>query len=144
VNVMFDTSVIFAAMISSHPSHRPCFQVVDDARSGNVQGYLSTHSLAEFYSITTRYPIQPKVSPQEAEDLITDMLGYLQLVTLTPRIYQSAIAQMVHLDLPGGGIFDMLIAQAALTVNAGQIMTLNAKHFTRISPEIASIVRVPT
>jgi predicted nucleic acid-binding protein len=144
VNVLFDTSVIFAAMISSHPSHSPCFQAVDAARSGNVQGYLSTHSLAEFYSISTRYPIQPKVSPQEAEALIVDMLGYLQLVTLTPSVYQAAIAQMVHLDLPGGGIFDMLIAQAALTVSAEQLMTLNPKHFIRIGPEIAKIVQVPS
>lgn len=51
---------------------------------------------------------------------------------------------MVELNLPGGGIFDMLIAQAALEVKADRLLTLNAKHFTRIGEPITSIVHVPT
>nr|WP_199307341.1 PIN domain-containing protein [Alkalinema sp. FACHB-956] len=140
---MYDTSVVFAALISSHPSHHACFPELNMARSRQVQGFISTHSLAELYSISTRYPIQPKVSPQEASALIADMISYLEPVTLTPEIYQAAIAQMVALNLPGGGIFDTLIAQAALSINADQLLTLNPKHFTRISSSIANLVRVP-
>ncbi len=51
---------------------------------------------------------------------------------------------MVQLDLPGGGIFDTLIAQAALEINASQLLTLNPKHFTRISPTVANLVKVPS
>ena len=116
MKVLYDTSVVFAALISSHPNHSACFDVLEQSRSGETQGFLSTHSIAELYSITTRYPIQPRTSPQEAAELILDLTTYLTLITLTPQIYQSAIAKMVELNLPGGGIFDMLIAQAALEV----------------------------
>ncbi|MBD2329101.1 PIN domain-containing protein [Alkalinema sp. FACHB-956] len=143
MKILYDTSVVFAALISSHPSHHACFPELNMARSRQVQGFISTHSLAELYSISTRYPIQPKVSPQEASALIADMISYLEPVTLTPEIYQAAIAQMVALNLPGGGIFDTLIAQAALSINADQLLTLNPKHFTRISSSIANLVRVP-
>ena len=50
---------------------------------------------------------------------------------------------MVSLNLPGGGIFDALIAQAALKGNAEVLLTLNAKHFTRLGAEIASLVQIP-
>jgi predicted nucleic acid-binding protein len=144
VKILYDTSVVFAALISSHPNHSACFTALDKSRSGEVQGFFSTHSIAELYSITTRYPIQPKTSPQEAAELIIDLTTYLTLITLTPQIYQSAIAKMVELNLPGGGIFDMLIAQAALEVKADRLLTLNAKHFIRIGEPVTSIVHVPT
>jgi predicted nucleic acid-binding protein len=50
---------------------------------------------------------------------------------------------MVSLNLPGGGIFDALIAQAALKANVDQLLTLNPKHFNRLSQTVASLVRVP-
>ncbi|MEH2003235.1 MAG: hypothetical protein V7L00_31695 [Nostoc sp.] len=59
-------------------------------------------------------PIQPRVAPSDAESVITDFLQYLQIVSLDGQDYQSAIACMVALNIPGGGVFDALIAQAAL------------------------------
>lgn len=57
--------------------------------------------------------------------------------------YPAVIAQMVTLKLPGGGIYDALIAQAAVRGNAEVLLTLNAKHFTRLGDAIASLVQVP-
>jgi hypothetical protein len=39
-----------------------------------VQGYLSTHSLAELYSVITRLPLPLRVAPDEAEAVIMDLL----------------------------------------------------------------------
>jgi predicted nucleic acid-binding protein len=50
----------------------------------------------------------------------------------------AEIAQMVALNLPGGGIFDALIAQAALKANADILLTLNFNHFTRLGEVIAN------
>lgn len=57
--------------------------------------------------------------------------------------YQTAIAQMVTLNFPGGGIFDTLIAQAALKAEVDALLTLNPNHFTRLGNAIAQIVQVP-
>jgi predicted nucleic acid-binding protein len=54
-----------------------------------------------------------------------------------------AIANMVAFNLPGGGIFDALIAQAALKAEADALLTMNAKHFTRLGEAIAARVQVP-
>ena len=50
---------------------------------------------------------------------------------------------MVALNIPGGGIFDALIAQAALKVQVDILFTLNPNHFTRLGQAIAQITQVP-
>ncbi|WP_416670471.1 type II toxin-antitoxin system VapC family toxin [Egbenema bharatensis] len=142
MKVLFDTSVIIAAVIPKHPSHTPCFAELQAAELNQIQGYLSTHSLAEVYSVMTRMPSQPRMSPQEAQNLLQRCLQYLE-VSLEIVDYQAVIAQMATLNLRGGGIFDALIAQAALKVSADQLLTLNSSHFTRLGTVIAQMVRVP-
>jgi predicted nucleic acid-binding protein len=143
VKVLFDTSVIIAALLPKHPSHTPCFARLQSAELSQIQGYLSTHSLAEVYSVMTRIPSQPRISPQVAQSLLERCLQYLEAVSLETVNYQAAIAQMTILNLPGGGIFDALIAQAALKISADQLLTLNPNHFTRLNTAIAQITRVP-
>jgi predicted nucleic acid-binding protein len=50
---------------------------------------------------------------------------------------------MAALDLPGRGIFDALIAQAALKASMDRILTLNPNHFTRLDAAIAQMAEVP-
>jgi predicted nucleic acid-binding protein len=83
------------------------------------------------------------MSPQDAKRLIERHLEHLETVTLERSDYQAAIAQMTSLNLPGGGIFDALIAQAAMKISVERLLTLNPKHFTRLSPEIERLVYVP-
>jgi predicted nucleic acid-binding protein len=143
VKVLFDTSVIIAALLPKHSSHAPCFAQLQAAELNQIQGYLSTHSLAEVYSVMTRMPSQPRISPQEAQLLLERCLQYLEAVPLEIADYRAAIAQMITLNLPGGGIFDALIAQAALKISADQLLTLNPNHFTRLDAAIAQMVGVP-
>ncbi|MCC5637464.1 hypothetical protein LC593_16760 [Nostoc sp. CHAB 5844] len=51
---------------------------------------------------------------------------------------------MTTLNLPGGAIFDALIAQAALKAQVDVLLTLNPNHFTRLGNAIAQIIQVPT
>ena len=143
MNVLFDTSVIVAASLPQHPSHAPCFIQLQAAKLDQIKGYLSTHSLAELYSVLTRMPSQPRISPQDAKLLIESHLQYLETVVLDKADYQAAIAQMTALNLTGGGIFDALIAQAALKSSAERLLTLNPKHFTRLGQVLAQIVYLP-
>jgi predicted nucleic acid-binding protein len=143
VNVLFDTSVIVAASLPQHQCHPPCFIQLQAAKLAQIKGYLVTHSLAELYSVLTRMPSQPRISPKDAKRLIENNLKYLETVVLEQADYQAAIAQMTALNLPGGGIFDALIAQAALKSAAERLLTLNPKHFSRLGTELAQIVYVP-
>lgn len=56
--------------------------------------------------------------------------------------YQKVIALMTMLKLGGGGIFDAVIAQAALKVEVDCILTFS-KDFTCLGDEIAVRVQMP-
>jgi len=50
---------------------------------------------------------------------------------------------MLACGLPGGAIFDALIAQAAVKVSADRLFTLNPGYFIRLDDGIAQITEVP-
>ena len=140
---MFDTSVLVAALVVSHPQHTICFPRLKAAESKQIEGFLSTHTLAETYSVLTRLPVDPRIAPTQAQSLIADISQYLNTVPLVSDDYVEAIARMATLNLPGGGIFDALIAQAALKANVDILLTLNPNHFTPLGEAIATLVQVP-
>jgi predicted nucleic acid-binding protein len=88
VKVVFDTSVVVAALLPKHISHAACFVDLQAAKSRHIQGHLSTHSLAELYSVLTRMPGQPRITPQEAKILINGCTGYLQTIPLETADYK--------------------------------------------------------
>jgi predicted nucleic acid-binding protein len=139
---LFDTSVLVAAMMSGHSSYNVCLPLLQKAQARQIVGFISTHTLAELYSVLTRIP-QTKITPDLAQELIRDNLQTFELVSLGAEDYTAAIDLMVKNRIPGGGIFDALIAQAALKADVDVILTLNAKHFIRLGTAIAQKVQEP-
>jgi predicted nucleic acid-binding protein len=50
VKVLFDTSVLIPAIVTRHDQHAICWRWLEDARSDQFQGVVSTHTLAELRS----------------------------------------------------------------------------------------------
>ncbi len=144
MKVLFDTSVLVSALVVSHQVHELCLPWLLQAQRGEVDGLVSTHTLAELYSVLTRLPYRPKVRPEQAQQLIAENLKDFDKVVLDEGDYQVAIAQMAQLNLPGGGIFDALIARAAVKADVEVLLTLNAKHFVRLGEDVASRVQTPS
>jgi PIN domain len=63
VKVLFDTSTLVPAIVVRHPQHAVCWQWLENARTDQIQGVVSTHTLAELYSVLTRLPGRPTISP---------------------------------------------------------------------------------
>jgi predicted nucleic acid-binding protein len=143
VRTLFDTSVLVAAFEVSHPRHTVCLPWLQQAQTEQIQGLIATHTLAELYSVLTRLPVRPRISPELAQRLITENLERFEVIPLTTEDYQMVLAQMVNLNLTGGGIYDALIAQAAVKAEVNTLLTLNPNHFTRLGEDIARLVQVP-
>ena len=138
---LFDTSTLVAAILTGHNSHAVCLPQLQKAQAREVQGIISTHTLAELYSVLTRIP-QTQITPVLAQKTIRDNLQTFEVVPLTAEDYMAAIDLMVQHQIPGGGIFDALIAQAAIKAEADVILTLNPKHFVRLGTAIAKRVQM--
>ncbi|MGF1567670.1 MAG: type II toxin-antitoxin system VapC family toxin [Nodosilinea sp.] len=143
MKILFDSSVLVPALVPAHPRHGLCYPYLKAAKEQQTTAYISTHSLAEVYGVITRLPVKPRPTPTQAQTLLTDVLTYVVAVPLTRVDYAKAIDLMASLTLPGGGIFDALIAQAALKAEVNCLLTLNPDDFTRLSPQIAGLVNVP-
>ncbi|BAC89649.1 type II toxin-antitoxin system VapC family toxin [Gloeobacter violaceus] len=143
MKVLFDTSVLVPAIVHSHENHEICWSWVERARSGQVQGLMAVRTLAESYAVLTRLPLRPRIQPLLAKRLILEVSEYVTTVPLTAGDYRSVVALMAELGLPGGGIYDALIAQTALQSQSDVLLTLNPNDFTRLGEPIASLVQVP-
>ena len=143
MKVFFDTSVLVAAFVETHPQNSDCLPWLDRVQTLEIQGVISAHTLAELFSVLTRLPRQLRIPPQLAQELMQINLQHFEKVPLQIEDYDWAIERMVCLKLSGGAIFDALIAAVVLKVEVDRLLTLNPKHFSRLGVEIASIVQIP-
>ena len=134
----FDSSVLVAGSASSHEQ----FDWADEQLATPTRKVISTHSLAETYSTLTAHP-QMRFAPTLVTEMLRALTQEYQLIVLEPADHLAAIQRCADLNLQGGAIDDTLIAQAALKAGAGALVTLNAKHFSRLGEDIAALVRAP-
>jgi len=66
VKIYFDTNVLVAAALENHPHHIPAEAALRKVHNREIEGWVSAHSVAEFYAVMTRAPLTPPVYPSEA------------------------------------------------------------------------------
>ncbi len=136
MNIYFDTSVFVAASIAQHPHHIPARDILQSLHKSKRDGYTSTHTLAEFYSVLTRAPFKPPVYPAEASQLIDNIFdSSMNLVALTAKESRSAIKDSALKGLTGGKIHDALHLACAAKASCDLIYTFNLRDFRLIAVE---------
>lgn len=84
------------------------------------------------------------MSCDQALLFIQEVRNLLTVVTLEEEDYISTLSKAAALNMPGGIIYDHLIARCALKAEADVLYTWNVGDFSRLGPEIARIVRTPS
>ena len=130
-----DTNVLIAASIDDHQHHLQAFDLVEAVKRGAMKGCISTHGLAEFYSVITRAPFVPRVHAAEANRFLEEnILPYFELVELTREDYRSVIRSCADASLIGGLVFDALHLQSAVKSKCDRVYTFNVKDFRTLAP----------
>ncbi|MBI3292897.1 MAG: PIN domain-containing protein [Elusimicrobia bacterium] len=144
MRVLFDTSVLVAAVVEAHAMHGRAFLWLKRAKAKEYEFLVSSHTVAELYAVLTSLPLSPKISPGTAWRLVHENVGTVaRTVALSASDYESVVKRMAERGLTGGLVYDALIAQAARKSGADRLLTLNADDFKRVWPEGASAVIVP-
>ncbi len=144
MKVLFDTNILVASTIEAHPNHAISLPWIQQVRNKSIHGYISTHSIAELYAVMTRLPLAQPLNSQQVYELIVNNLESFHLVDLESNDYLEIIRNVARLNITGGGIYDAIIAQAALKANVDVLLTMNSKHFTRLGEHISRLVRDPS
>jgi predicted nucleic acid-binding protein len=144
MKAILDTSILVAAIAEAHPMHERALPWLQRAKYKEFSGYVAAHSLAELYAVLTRLPLRPPISPALAWQLIREnVLASLGIVSLQQDDYRAVIEGLASLGISGGTVYDALIVQAAVRIEADQIVTLNGDHFRRVRPDLVGRIIVP-
>ena len=133
MKTLFDTSVIIAALVESHPMHARAFPWLKQAKEKQFELIVASHTLVELYAVLTTLPLKPRISSSVAWRLINENItSNSKVISLTPAEYSTTIKSMSEIGLIGGAIYDALIAKVAQKAKVERLITLNINHFRRV------------
>jgi predicted nucleic acid-binding protein len=134
VKIYLDTNVLVAASVQQHQHHVQSFDLVKAVKEGVHVGYISTHGLAEFYSVLTRAPFSPRVHPAEAGRFLDDnIVPYFELIALSAGDYKKVLRACASAGLIGGVVFDALHLYSAQKAGCDRVYTFNVKDFRSLA-----------
>jgi predicted nucleic acid-binding protein len=143
MRIAFDTSVLVAALVEPHPLHDRSTPWIEAVSSKRVTGSCTTHALAETWSVLTRIPIEPAISPPMATAVIERLSEVLEIVELGLDAYQMACRRCSEKDVRSGALFDALHLIAAESSGADMLLTFNSKDFQRLEIPGGPAITVP-
>lgn len=86
---------------------------------------------------------QMRYPPGEVVRFLRSLEQTWTVLPLSPIHYLRAAERCRDLGLPGGAIYDTLLAEAALQAEATGLVTLNPRHFRRLGAEVERLVIAP-
>ena len=131
----FDTSVLVAAVVESHAHHAPAVGVLQEFARLKHSGYMSSHGLAEVYSVLTGTPFKPRIGPRMAIDIIDSLiLPQMTLVPLESEEYLEVVRGSAREGSIGGRIHDAIHMQCAAKMKCDRVYTFNLRDFRAVAP----------
>jgi predicted nucleic acid-binding protein len=124
--------------------HSRAFIWLKQAKAGELDMLVASHTIAELYAVLTTLPVRPRITPDTALRLISENVRNIaRIVALSASDYEATVERLVGLGLPGGAVYDALIARAAEKSDAERVLTLNTADFERVWPEGKSLITQP-
>ncbi len=145
MNIFFDTSVLVAASVQSHPHHAQALPALQRVIGGNDRGVFSNHSIAEVFSALTRIPVVPRIHPVEAARIVQEnILSHFEGISVGKSDYVEAMKAMAAGGWVGGKIYDALLLRSAEKANVDRVYTFNLKDFKLLAPpSLKDKIRAP-
>lgn len=134
MKILFDSSVLIAAFVESHPKHKAALSYLVKAKQKEFELLVSSHSILEVYSVLTSAPFRPRITPPIAKQLIENNIkSFAKTVYLSDKEYFNILDRVSTSNLMGGIVYDAIIVECALKAKANEILTLNSKDFLRLT-----------
>jgi len=144
MKVLLDSSTLIAAMLPDHVHYAAACPWLAQAKLGAFDFLVSGHSLAEVYSVLTRLPRKPLITPADAWKMLTEnVISCARIVTLSGDDYVALIEDLSQRGIGGGLVYDAIIAKAAESAQVDHLVTLNQSHFQKVWPSGAARIVTP-
>src|SRR5437773_4538393 len=144
MRVFCDSNVLIAASVQAHVHHAPAKAVLEGICRGDDTGYTSAHSLAETFSVLSRMPTVPKLTPQDVLAILEkNVIPHFTLVPLAAADYPDAVRALAAKGLGGGRIYDLLHIMAARKQAVDRIYTFNESEWKDLAPDLERMIASP-
>jgi predicted nucleic acid-binding protein len=144
MNVFCDTTVFVAASLQAHPHHLPAKATIERICQGTDAGFTSGHCLAETFSVLSRMPTVPKLTPQDVLAILeTNLFPYFTLLVLGAADYPQVVRDLAGKGLGGGRIYDLLHLTAARKQALDRIYTFNVTEWKNLAPDLEPLIGAP-
>jgi len=144
MKTLFDTSVLIASLVESHPMHERAFPWLKQAKARAFEMVVASHTLAELYAVLSALPVKPRIAPAVAWRLIHENVEAIgEVISLTSAEYRAVIKRISESGLAGGIIYDALIAKVAQKAKVDRLLTFNSDHFKRVWPTGENVIITP-
>ena len=131
-------------MVEGHPAHGTALPWLQRVKAKSDVGLVAAHSLAELYAVLTRLPVNPRIPPALALQLIqNNVLDTCEVVALSSDDYVTLLSHLADLGIAGGAVYDALLLHAAWKSGVDQVVTLNPNDFRRVYPTLADRIVSP-
>ena len=142
MKAFFDSSVLVAAFYGAHVHHEASLAAIATARKKTA--FCAAHTLAEVYSVMTRLPVRPRISPEQGLLFVESIRERFSVVAFAEKEYFEVITAAAERGIGGGKIYDALILRCAEKSKAETIYTWNVDDFRQLAPdEVAARLRTP-
>jgi predicted nucleic acid-binding protein len=144
VKVYLDTNIIVARIVTGHIHQPNAFRLLDQIEERRWTPVIAAHGLAEIYSVLSRAPHQPRISPAEAWEAIEkNILPAFEIEALTQNDYARTIKSCAAQSWGGGRIHDALHIAAARKAQCSRIYTFDVTHFRQLAPDMLDRIMAP-
>ena len=144
MKVYIDTNVIVADAIEDHSHNANAASLFKEVQMGRWVPVISAHGMAEVYSILTRTPFRPRITPAEAWQIIEEnVLASFQIEPLTRGDYTKILRESAAIGWSGGRVYDAIHIHAARKANCDRIYTFNVQDFRQLAPDFADRIMAP-
>lgn len=104
---------------------------------------VSSHAVAESYSVLTRLPTPHRLSPRVSFRLLEENLRQCPACSLDPPRLWKLLERLASEGVAGGRTYDRIIAATAVVAGASTLLTLNERDLSRVAATELEIVRPP-
>lgn len=125
-----DGNVLVYALDRNAPQHLSSRTLLDAARTGSTNLYVTSQILCEFYSVVTnpRRVSKPR-SVSDAIAAIVGFLSFLHVLPVPPRTVEGWLDLLRRRPVNGGAVFDLQLTAAMLANGVQRIYTYNTSDF---------------
>jgi predicted nucleic acid-binding protein len=95
MKILFDTSVLVAALVQPHPLHDRALSWLKKAKAEEFDLIVSSHTIAELYAVLSTLPVSPRITPGLAWRLIHESVEPVaSVISLSSSDYFATIKRV--------------------------------------------------